>query len=157
MPTRMGLRYTLVSSKTSILCRLVFQDFIGSLGSQHSSLELLHIFSWGGTYPTCNQLQMFRPILLPLLTGKPACQLSEYPLPSLLMFSQYTAFPATGLKITPSFNASSSTSHSRNLHHSSPTGRWRRGKCVPPPVQLASRYTMKLLTRPLFLVAVLQS
>ena len=121
-----------------------------------------------GTYPTCSQLQMFNPIFVPLSTGNPACQLSLYPLPSLLIFSQYTAFPAMALKITPSFEFGSSVPelaemewHSIKRHHSLSFDRGEgcasRGKCVPPPVQLAARYTMKLLTLPLFFVAVLQS
>jgi hypothetical protein len=138
-----------------------------------------------GTYPSAYQLQIFKPIFSPVKTGNPACQLSVYPLPSLLIFSQYTAFPAIGLKTTPAFKSCFFLSASRlcvgeeeeeefpavvdndeyvfsgsqsiNRHQLLSLGFCKRGKCVPPPVQFASTYTMKELTRPDDRVAVFQS
>lgn len=109
------------------------------------------------------QLQIFRPTLLPLNTGKPACQVSSHPLPSLLKFSQNTAFPLSGLKTTPilpsfpsSFPPTSSPPHSKNSHHL-PFLILNLGNSDPPPSQSASTYTIKVLTRSMSRLAPLQS
>src|SRR3569833_41728 len=87
------------------------------------------------------QVHMLSPILLPDVTAMPACSVSWWPLSvrpwpdsSAWRFSQYTALPSMGLKVTPS---SSGRSQSTNRHQDSSSGGVRRGKLVPPPVQLA--------------------
>jgi hypothetical protein len=85
--------------------------------------------------PRCHQLQMFRPTFTPLVTGNPACTVSFRPRPSSSKFSQKTAAPFLGLKVTPSLPFS----HSKKSHHLPSLLAANIGNSVPPPSHAAER------------------
>jgi hypothetical protein len=77
-------------------------------------------------------VQIFMPSLYPLVTGNPACIVAGSPTPSSPKFCQNTAFPGTGLNVTPFSHGSS---QSTNSHHLSSYFPSKTGKFVPPPVK----------------------
>ena len=90
-------------------------------------------------------VQIFIPSLYPLVPGNPACIVAGSPNPSSSKFCQNTAFPGTGLNVTP---LSQGSSQSKNSHHRSSCGASSMGKLVPPPVKLlAATYTKKDVRR----------
>lgn len=76
-------------------------------------------------------VQMFMPIFCPVVTGNPACSVLSSPIPFGKRFSQYTALPSMGLKVTPLSYGSSQSSVS---HQRGSLGASSMGKFVPPPV-----------------------